>query len=221
MHFPALFQFLEGLHESNARPWFLHNKPQYDILNEEFLAFTGEVAGQVAKFVPEMAGFEVKKAVYRIYRDVRFAKDKTPYKTHFGACLPARNTGDKSQPIYYFQIDHTRTLLIAAGIYMPDNVVLKKIRDHIVAEPKAFAKLLNNKAVNGAFGGLSPEGRMTRPPKGYASDLPHIDFIKNRHFFCETTIDLSKRIPKNLSNEIATAFKSATPLCDWLRSATR
>ncbi len=221
MHFPALFQFLEGLAENNVRPWFLHNKPQYDILNEEFQIFTGEVAGEVAKFVPEMAGFEVKKAVYRIYRDVRFAKDKTPYKTHFGACLPARKTADPAQPIYYFHFDQKRTLLIAAGIYMPDDVVLKKIRNHIATEPKVFSKLLKNKALNETFGGLSTEGRMVRLPKGFTTDLPHSDFIKNRHFICETTVDLSKRIPKDLSKEIAKTFKAALPLCDWLRQAAR
>ncbi len=220
MHIPALLQFLKELNENNSRPWFLHNKPHYDILREEFIALIGEVGAKVAKFDLELGSFEPKKAVFRIYRDVRFAKDKSPYKNHIGAVLGARTT-DKARPVYYFHVDHKGNLLTACGVYMAEPVALKKIRNYIVAEPQKFSRLLKNKSINETFGGLIEQDRMTRPPKGYAPDLPHIDYIKNRHFLCETSINLNKRVPKDLAAEIAKNFEAAKPLMVWLRDAVK
>ena len=219
MHIPALLQFLKELTENNNRPWFLHNKPHYDILREEFIELVGEVGAKVAKFDKDLGPFEPKKTVFRIYRDVRFAKDKSPYKNHIGAVLRARTT-DKSRPVYYFHVDHRGNLLTACGVYMPDTAAVKKIRDDIVAEPAKFSKILKNKAINDTFGGLMEQDRMVRPPKGYAADLPHIEFIKNRHFLCETSTSLNKRVPKDLAREIAGNFEAGLPLMKWLREAT-
>ncbi len=220
MHIPALLQFLKELDENNNRPWFLHNKPHYDILREEFIELVGQVGAKVAKFDKELGPFEPKKAVFRIYRDVRFAKDKSPFKNHIGAVLGARTT-DKTRPVYYFHVDHRGQLLTACGVYMPEALAIKKIRDYIVAEPAKFAKLLKNKAINDTFGGLIEQDRMVRPPKGYASDLPYIDYIKNRHFLCETSINLYKKVPKDLPAMIAQHFEAAKPLVMWLREAVK
>ena len=197
----------------------MHNKPHYDILREEFIELVGEVGAKVAKFDKDLGPFEPKKTVFRIYRDVRFAKDKSPYKNHIGAVLGARTT-DKSRPVYYFHVDHRGNLLTACGVYMPDTAAVKKIRDDIVAEPAKFSEILKNKALNDTFGGLMEHDRMVRPPKGYAADLPHIEFIKNRHFLCETSASLNKRVPKDLAREIAGNFEAGLPLMKWLREAT-
>ena len=220
MHIPALLQFLKELNENNNRPWFLHNKPHYDILREEFIELVGQVGAKVAKFDKELGPFELKKAVFRIYRDVRFAKDKSPFKNHIGAVLGAKTT-DKTRPVYYFHVDHQGNLLTACGVYMPDAIAVKKIRDYIVAEPAKFAKLLKNKSLNETFGGLIEQDRMVRPPKGYAADLPHIEYIKNRHFLCETSANLYQKVPKDLPEMIARHFEAATPLVIWLRQAVK
>ena len=220
MHIPALLQFLKELSENNNRPWFLHNKPHYDILREEFIELVGEVGARLAKTDKNLRPFEAKKAVFRIYRDVRFAKDKSPYKDHIGAVLGARTT-DKTQPMYYFHVDHKGELLTACGIYMPEPATLKKIRDAIVAEPAKFSRLLKNKSITDTFGGLAEHDRMKRPPKGYAAELPHSEYIKNRHFFCETAINLHKRVPKDLAGTIAKNFAAAKPLVVWLREVVK
>ena len=87
MHVPALLQFLEGLAENNNRPWFLHNKPAYDILREEFLELVTQVIAELGKFDAQVKFCNPKKAMFRINRDVRFAHDKSPYKTHFSAAI--------------------------------------------------------------------------------------------------------------------------------------
>lgn len=218
MHLPSLLQFLSGLAENNNRPWFLHNKPQYDILREEFIELTADVGNRVRKFDKSLGPFDAKKAVFRIYRDVRFAKDKSPYKTNIGAVIGVRNMADKMRPIRYFHVDHKGTLLIAAGIYMPPPPVLKMVRDHIVANPKALEKVLKESTFTKMFGGLAEEGKLSRPPKGYAADHPHIEHIKNKNFFCETQTNLTKKSPKDLAAHIATQFEAAEPLMKWLAS---
>lgn len=220
MHLPALLQFLAELHENNNKPWFLHNKPHYDILREEFIALVADVAARVQKFDRELGPFDAKKAVFRIYRDVRFSKDKSPFKDHIGAVIGARTT-DKSRPIYYFQINHKGMLMVACGLYMPDAAVIKKLRDSLVSQPKSFQAMLRNKTFADTFGGLSDEDRMVRPPKGYAPDLPLIEHIKNRHFICVTEISLKKKPPTDLPGWIATRFEAAHPLVKWIRAASQ
>lgn len=217
MHLPFLFQFLAGLHENNNRPWFLHNKPQFDILNEEFAELVADIGEKVRKFDKAIPPFDAKKAVFRIYRDVRFAKDKSPYKTHFGAVIGERNMADKMRPVNYFQIDHNAQLLIAAGIYCPPPAVLKTIRDDIVAHPAALTRVLASPSFKKTFGDLSGEERMSRVPKGYDKDHPQAVYLMNRHYFCEATIDLSKRAPKKLAAKIAETFEVAMPITTWLR----
>jgi uncharacterized protein (TIGR02453 family) len=217
MHLPSLLQFLAGLAENNNRPWFLHNKPQYDILREEFIELVTEVGARVRKFDKALPIFEAKKNVFRIYRDVRFAKDKVPYKTHIGAVVGLRYKADPNTPLRYFHIDHKGTLLVATGFYMPPPNVLKAIRDHIVAKPRMLEKALQEPSFKKVYGGLAEEGKLSRPPKGYAADHPAIEHIKNKNFFCETTIDLNKRSPKDLAGAIADKFEAAEPLVKWLK----
>jgi uncharacterized protein (TIGR02453 family) len=221
MHLPSLFQFLTGLAENNNRPWFLHNKPQYDILREEFIALTAEVGNRVRKFDKALPPFEPKKAVFRIYRDVRFAKDKVPYKTNIGAVIGQRQGSAMVRPMRYFHVDHHGMLLVAAGFYMPPAPVLKSIRDAIVAQPKALDKVLKDATFKKTFGGLAEEGKLSRPPKGYAADHPMIDLLKNKSFFCETQNDLTKKAPKDLAGFIADRFEAAEPLTKWLRSISQ
>ncbi len=217
MHLPSLLQFLGGLAENNNRPWFLHNKPQYDILKAEFEDLVADVGVRVRKFDKNLPPFEPKKAVFRIYRDVRFSKDKLPYKTHMGAVVGLRNMNDKTRPVHYFHIDHHGTLLVASGIYNPPPDVLKKIRDHIVAQPALLTKALKDPAFKKTYGDLSDEERMTRVPKGYDKEHPHAAYLMNRNYFCETTFDLAKRSPKGLPGKIAETLEAAMPVVTWLR----
>ncbi len=217
MHIPTLTQFLTELAENNNRPWFAHNKPRYDILREEFEVFVAEVGICVRKFDKRLPPFEPKKAVYRIYRDVRFSKNKAPYKTNFSAVIGVRNRTDRVLPANYFQINYAGELHIAAGLYLPAPDVLKTLRASIAENPAAVAKLNKNKKFVEAFGGISDHERLSRPPKGYAADLLQIEQIKNRHFFCETTINITKRAAKDLPAEIAKYFEAAQPLTNWLR----
>ena len=142
MHIRDLTQFLAELSENNNRAWFVMNKPRYDILRAEFLELVTKLIADISKFDPAIAGCNPKKALFRINRDMRFSKEKIPYKTHFSAAINANGLKKPSQgggPTYYFHINETGTLLIAAGEWMPPSERLRAIRQHVIDDAAGFS----------------------------------------------------------------------------------
>lgn len=220
MHIRDLTQYLAELSENNNRAWFVMNKPRYDILRAEFLAVVVKLIGDIAKFDPAVASCNPKKAMFRINRDMRFSHAKIPYKTHFSAAITASGLKKPSQgggPAYYFHIDENGTLLIAAGEYMPPPDRLRAIRQRVVDDAEGFSKLLKNRTLKTNFGDLQEEGKLMRPPKGFDADAPHIEYIKLKSFIVWKESDIRKKIPADLGKDLATAFKQAQPLVQWLR----
>jgi uncharacterized protein (TIGR02453 family) len=220
MHIRDLIQFLSELAENNNRAWFVMNKPRNDILRAEFLDLVTELIRDIAKFDPAIANCNPKKALFRINRDMRFSHDKSPYKTTFSAAISASGLKKPSQgggPAYYFHVDANGVLLIAGGEYMPPPDRLRSIRQHVIADAAGFGKLLKNKRLHDAFGGLQEEGKLTRPPKGFDADAPHIESIKLKSFIVWKEIGLKKSIPANLKKELLAEFKNTYPLITWLR----
>ncbi len=222
MHIRDLIQFLGELSENNNRAWFVMNKPRYDILRAEFLELVAKLIVDISKFDPEVAGCNPKKALFRINRDIRFSHDKSPYKTTFSAAITASGLKKPSQgggPAYYFHVDANGTLLVAGGEYMPPPERLRAIRRHVIDDAAGFTKVLNNRKLKDAFGGLQDEGKLSRPPKGFAPDAPHIEYIKHKSFIVWKEASLKKRMPADLGKELAAEFRHAYPLIAWLRQA--
>jgi uncharacterized protein (TIGR02453 family) len=220
MHIRDLIQFLDELSENNNRAWFVMNKPRYDILRAEFLEVVTKLISDISKFDPEIAGCNPKKALFRINRDMRFSHDKSPYKTTFSAALTASGLKKPSQgggPTYYFHIDAQGTLLLAGGEYMPPSDRLRAIRQQVIADAAGFTKVLKNKKLKDSFGDLRDEGKLTRPPKGFDADAPHIEYVKLKNFIVWKETSLKKRLPADLRKEVAAGFKDAYPLVAWLR----
>lgn len=220
MHVPALLQFLEGLEQNNNRPWFIHNKPAYDILREEWLALVTGLTADIRSFDKDLGPVDPKKSALRIYRNLRFSRDKTPFKTQFAGAI-----GDRAargfKPAYYFHIDYQGTLLAGGGIYNPEKEILGNIRHHIADNPAHFTKLMKQGRFRKTYGGLAPEASLSRPPKGFDPDTPHIDAIKMKHFFGIVEIDVKKKLPKDLRSEVANLFRDVYPLVAYLREASR
>ncbi|MDB5727330.1 MAG: hypothetical protein JWQ00_535, partial [Noviherbaspirillum sp.] len=138
MHTRDLIQFLAELSENNNRAWFVMNKPRYDILRAEFLELVTQLIRDISKFDPSVADCNPKKALFRINRDMRFSRDKSPYKTTISAAITASGLKKPSQgggPAYYFHVDANGILLVAGGEYMPPADRLKLVRQRIVADP--------------------------------------------------------------------------------------
>jgi uncharacterized protein (TIGR02453 family) len=223
MHLRDLIQFLAELSENNNRAWFVMNKPRYDILRAEFLELVTQLIGQIVKFDPSVAACNPKKALFRINRDMRFSRDKSPYKTTFSAAITASGLKKPSQgggPAYYFHIDANGTLLLAGGEYLPPADRLKSIRQRIAADPAGFGRMLKNRKLKEAFGDLQEEGKLKRPPKGFDADVPYIEYIKLKSFIVWKETSLKKKIPADLAKDLAADFRQAYPLVAWLRQVS-
>ncbi len=221
MHLRDLTQFLTELGENNNRPWFIMNKPRYDILREEFLAVVTELIAELARFDRQVVACNPKKAMFRINRDIRFSNDKRPYKTRFSAGitpLDLRRPSAGGGPTYYFHIDGDGTMLIGAGEYLPPPPRLKAIRAQIVNDAPGFAKLIKNKPLRATFGELQTEDKLQRPPKGFDPDHPHVEYLKLKSFFVWTEVKLKLNAPHLLVPQLAAAYKDALPLVTWLRA---
>lgn len=222
MHIRDLTQFLFELSDNNNRAWFVMNKPRYDILREEFLELVTKLIADISKFDPAVAHCNPKKALFRINRDMRFSRDKRPYKTTFSASISPSGLKKPNQgggPSYYFQIDATGTLLIAGGEYMPPADRVRAIRQRVIDDDDGFSKLLKNKKLKDAYGELQQEGKLIRPPKGFDADAPHIDYIKLKNFIVWKEISIKEKVPNDLGKELADEFKNVYPLIAWLRTA--
>ena len=220
MHLRDLTQYLTELTDNNNRPWFIMNKPRYDILREEFLAVVTELIGQLGKFDKAVIACNPKKAMFRINRDVRFSNDKSPYKTRFSAGITPKDLRRPSAgggPTYYFQIEGNGKMLFGAGEYLPPAPRLRAIRDAIVNDATGFGKMLKNKQQRATFGDLQVEDKLQRPPKGFDPEHAHVEYLKLKSFFVWTEIDLNLNAPDKLVPDLARGFKDAFALVSWLR----
>ena len=223
MHLPALVAYLQGLRENNNKGWFVMNKPAYDILRDEFLQVVTAVVAGLAKHDPLLYGLEPKKTLFRIYRDIRFAKDKTPYKTSFSASL-AESGAKNSGPMYYLSIDADGRLHLGAGLWLPERDVLAKLRRHVVEDHEGLARIARAKKFVNAFGALSQHDKLARLPKGFDADMPGIErfgeTLRLKSFVVGVDRDLMAKPNAgggDLAKSIVTTFAAAVPFNDWLR----
>ncbi len=220
MHLRDLTQFLSELAENNNRPWFIMNKPRYDILREEFLAVVTELIRELARFDGRVAACDPKKAMFRINRDIRFSHDKTPYKTRFSAGITPsdkRRPSAAGGPTWYFHIEGNGRLLFGAGEYLPPAPRLRAIRAHVINDATGFAKMLKNKHLRATYGDLQDEDKLQRPPKGVDPEHPLVEYLKLKSFFVWTEVDLELNAPDKLVPRLASGFKDAYALVTWLR----
>jgi uncharacterized protein (TIGR02453 family) len=159
--------------------------------------------------------------MFRINRDIRFSKDKTPYKTYFSAGIAPgdkRKPSDGAGPTYYFHIEPNGRLLFGAGEYMPPAPRLKAIREHVVKDATGFAKMLKNRQQRATYGDLrQDEGKLQRPPKGVDPGHEHVEYLKLKSYFVWVEVDLELNAPEQLVPTLARGFKDAGALVDWLR----
>jgi uncharacterized protein (TIGR02453 family) len=217
MDFPTLIAFLRELSENNAKPWFEEHRSTYQRLRSEWIRFVGQVIDGISQFDSNVGIVAPEDALFRINRDVRFSKDKRPYKTTFSAaiCPQGRNSG---LPVYYFHVTEAGELLIAGGVYMPDPATLARIRQHIAEHPERLSEVLADPAFTATFGTIGGE-RLKRPPQGYDETTPHIEFIKLKSFTAD--VEPADWLARSdaLAEEIVAACRAMHPLIRWLREA--
>ncbi|MCB0495848.1 MAG: DUF2461 domain-containing protein, partial [Cyclobacteriaceae bacterium] len=163
-NFTKILAFLEQLSRNNNREWFNDNKTEFEEARDVFVEFLAYLIGQIELFDKNIIGVDPKKAMYRIYRDTRFSKDKTPYKTHFGGyiCEFGRTSGN---PGYYVHIEPEGHSIIGGGLYHPMPDVLAKVRQEIDYNGDKLMKIMNKDSFKKRFD-IYNEDKLVRPPKG-------------------------------------------------------
>jgi len=219
MDFPRLSTYLAGLSANNDRAWFEANRAEFQALRDGFHAFVGDVIGDIAQWDDTVRWVDPKDCVYRIYRDVRFSNDKTPYKTTFSAVISERGRHEGHGPSYYFQVDHHGVLMAGGGVWMPEKDRLALIREHIAEHPERLRKVLRARAFKPTFPtGLWDGHKLKRPPAGYAADAPLIELIKLKSFLVERERDVGHDA-QGVREWITETFSAMHPFILWLRDA--
>jgi len=218
MDFENAFTFLKKLSRNNNREWFEKNKPRYLEIKEQFELFVENLLHEMVKFDESLAGLNPKKLTFRIYRDVRFSKDKTPYKTHVSAGFSSEGKGI-AVPGYYLQIEPGNKSFLAAGLWMPIPENLNKIRQEIDYNGDLLAKISNEKKYKKNFTGFWDGDKLKTMPKGYPKDHPHIDLLKLKSFIVEHHFKDSEVTDKKFLKNLLDVAKSARPMNDFLKQA--
>ncbi len=212
----STLRFLSDLRKNNNREWFAENKAKYDAANADFQAFVGTLLEQLQKIDPALEGLLPKDCVFRIYRDVRFSKNKDPYKCNFAASI--KPGGRKSNNCgFYLHIEQGGDWgsFAAGGFWMPEAPVLKKIRQEIEYNYEEFEGILKNKTFKKLFGDLEEQG-LKKAPKGYDPEHPGIEYIKRTSFIATHEIDKKDITSANLLKECVSSYKAMKPLVDFL-----
>ena len=205
--------FLKTLNKNNNRDWFNENKNIYLDAKKEVELFVDKLIEEIAKFDEEILKIDPKKALFRIYRDTRFSKDKTPYKTHFGVSL-GMGKGKKISG-YYLHIEPGKSFL-AGGVYQPEPSVLKEIRKEISLESQEFLKILEHTNFRNNFRGLSVESKLQRVPNGFEKDDSMAEFLKLKSFIVVHPVSDENVLNENAAKNFAKIFESIKPLNDFL-----
>ena len=209
----STLQFLNTLEKNNNREWFNENKNLYLEAKEDVESFVESLIQEIAPFDEEILKIDLKKAVFRIYRDVRFSKNKIPYKTHFGASL-GMGKGTKISG-YYLHIEPGKSFL-AGGVYNPEPAVLKQIRNEIRASGDDLLKIIEHKDFRNNFRGLSIEHKLQRVPAGFEKDHPMAEYLKLKSFTVSHPISDEALLDSQAAKNFAKILKSIKPLNDFL-----
>jgi uncharacterized protein (TIGR02453 family) len=215
----STISFLKGLKKNNNKPWFEEHRAQYETARLDFQSFIKAILDEHAKNDEDILPLQVKDCLFRINRDVRFSKDKSPYKTNFGASL-AR--GGKKSPFagYYFHCEAGESFA-GGGIWMPQPPETKKIRQEIDYCLTEFNGIVTAKPFLSVYGSLSndDEYRLANIPKGYEKDNPAASYLKYKSWIALHPLTDADLTSESLAKTVTDAFKALQPLVKFLNRA--
>ena len=216
---PETIRFLADLRANNNRDWFNANKSRYetDVLDVA-LQFIQSMHDPLGEFAPHFTAVPKRMggSLMRVYRDTRFSKDKTPYKTNIGIQFRHERAKDVHSPGYYVHIDPDQVFL-GAGMWRPASDALRAIRQRIVARPAEWERARDDKAF-GRYFELGGE-TLTRPPRGFDKDHPQIEDLKRKDFIAVCNMSVDDALGARFQQKVETAFKAATPYMQFLCKA--
>jgi uncharacterized protein (TIGR02453 family) len=219
----AALRFFRGLARNNNKEWFEAHRAEYEgEVREPMRALMVDLNERFARFAPEMGG-DPKRGMFRINRDIRFSKDKSPYKTNAGCWFNHRSASSKvgseaneGSAGFYFHLEPGKSF-VGAGLWMPPRPQLDKLRESIAEDHRGFDRMARGLK---KFGGLSEEhGMLKRMPRGYADDHPAGKWLRHQSFTCGRAIKDAQVTDPKLAATLAREFQGMLPLVRWLNKA--
>jgi uncharacterized protein (TIGR02453 family) len=216
--------FFRGLARHNDKPWFEAHRDEYEAeVREPMRELLGDLDVRFAEFAPEI-GADPRRSMFRINRDIRFSKDKSPYKTH-AACWfhhvnAARNVGAGAyagSAGYYFHLEPGGRSMIGAGLWMPPRPQLNAVRKAIADDPDGFDRMA--RSIPPRFGGLEDEGALKRMPRGYSEAHPAAKWLRFQSFTTGRTLTDTQVTSASLVTLLAREYEALLPLVRWLNDA--
>jgi uncharacterized protein (TIGR02453 family) len=215
----STLKFLKDLKKNNNKPWFDAHRKEYEAVKGDFAFFVQSVIDKYGRKDESIAHLKVKDCMFRINRDVRFSKDKSPYKDNMGAYM---SSGGKKSPLggYYFHCQPGRCF-VGGGLWMPMPPELSKVRQEIDYNFNEFKKIIGAKKFKAVYGDLSRDAEyvLTRVPKGYEVNNPAAEYLKLKSFVAIAPLKDTDLTSKDLLKKVQDAFETLQPLIRFLNES--
>jgi uncharacterized protein (TIGR02453 family) len=212
-------QFLDDLKANNNRDWFLDHKKQYEVFKKDYHQLVAAILDAMKPLDPSLEMLEVKNCTFRINRDIRFSKDKSPYKDHVGIWISSGSKG-MNRSGYYVHIARAGSF-IAGGFYCPEAEDLKKVRKEIAYFHEDLEEIMHNKSFQKEFGDFdrNEKNLLKNPPRGYEKDHPAIEFLKLKSFETSQKFDIEDVLKEDFVSKVTQKLIVLKPLNDFINRA--
>ena len=215
----STLKFLKDLKKNNEKTWFDAHRKQYEEARADFAEFVQQLINRQAKKDSSIANLKAKECMFRINRDIRFSKDKSPYKTNFGASI---NRGGKKSIFggYYFHLEPGKSFA-GGGMWMPMPPELKKVRQEIDYCFDEFKKIVGSKKFKSVYGGLytGEESTLSKVPQGFDKESPAAEFLKFKSFIALHDLKDADLSSTGLLKKAIDAFETLQPMLQFINRA--
>lgn len=217
MDFQQILTFLSQLNANNTKEWMDAHRSNYLKVKDQFQGITKYLNDEVAKVDEGLAGLDYKKAIFRINRDIRFSKDKSPYKNNFGAFMVegGKNSGNAG---YYLHLQPEGETFIAGGVYVPSSDRLAKIRQEIDYNASELKNITDHSEFKKYFGEIQGD-KLKRAPKGYPLDHPNLELIKLKSFLVVHRVTDKQTLSAGFIDYVAKVFMAMIPFNNYMNVA--
>ncbi|MCW3788776.1 DUF2461 domain-containing protein [Plebeiibacterium sediminum] len=214
----TIFDFLKELTVNNNKEWFNDNKSKYQTAKDDFESYIDQLIALVHSIDPTIGHPHAKDCIFRIYRDVRFSKDKLPYKNNFGAYIAH---GGRKSPYagYYLHIEPDNSF-IGGGIYCPQPKILKTVRESIMDNAEEYVDIIKNKTFKKTFPEIWGE-KVKTAPKGFSKNDPNIDLIRPKSYALITNLTDEEILDPKFEKQVIKTFNIMKPFNDFLNIAIK
>lgn len=208
---PATLQFLRDLRQNNDRSWFSTHKGRYETARTEMVAFAETLLHKMS-YHDELVQLSGSKSIFRIYRDIRFSKNKQPYKNNFAGQMKRATKWKRGGYYYHIEPDN---IFLAGGFWAPERSDLKRIREEIAADPESLRRIISAPTFRSYFGGLTGE-QLKTAPRGYPKDHAAIELLRYKQFIVTKSFTDGEACRADFADRLVDGFVQMRPFFDYM-----